>query len=199
MNVTQLKSEQQGFYQRLMCLASLVPGFQLSQSLIALYDSSLKSMGYARLCFAIDEIIQNRSSRDPFPSLKEIRGRANPQLSHEDQAALIASQIIGAIRSIGPYRLSDAKEKLGSLAWQVVQSEGGWENLCTSLDDENLPTLRAQWRNLAKALLTQKQGMDQELLCDSTQKKNQQGASLVSLQSIFLDLKKHEQTMGGEM
>ena len=110
----QMKAEQQGFYQRLMLLASLVP-FQLSPSMIALYDSSLKSIGYERLCLAIDEMIQKRRSRDPFPSLNEIRTLANPELSHEDQAALVASSIIGAVRSIGPYRVKDAKEKLGSL------------------------------------------------------------------------------------
>ena len=65
--------------------------------------------------------------------------------------------------------------------------------MCLSVDDENLPILRAQWRNIAKALMTQNRvGSHQDLLSDSSYRKstNLGGASLVSLQSVYAEVKK---------
>lgn len=149
---------QQEFYAKLTALAALCPGFVLSPEIIAIYDQALAALGYPQASRALEHVILTRNSRDPFPSVKEIRAVVIPEEDPEDGAAVIASQIYGCIGSIGPYAASSARRVLGDVAWRVVQMEGGWETLCEAVNYDNATTHKAQWRKLAAALLRREEG-----------------------------------------
>ena len=145
---------QKSFYAKLTGLAAMVPGFTLVEETIELYDQHLGPLGYDRVCEALDRIILERNSRDPFPSIKEIRMAIDPELDPEQEAVVIASRIAGTVSRIGPYQWELAKELIGEVGWRIVQCEGGWENVCQTLTYENQSTTKAQWRNLAKTFLS---------------------------------------------
>jgi hypothetical protein len=44
------------------------------------------------------------------------------------------------------------REYMGELAWAVCERQGGYQHLCDSTTNDDLPTLKAQWRGLALAL-----------------------------------------------
>jgi hypothetical protein len=144
------------FFTRLTALACMVQNFTLDETVVAIYDRALAPLGYKNVAEALDEIISERNSRDPFPSIKEIKAKILPELDLEAEAALIASTIVGAVSKFGPYRLKEARHILGEVAWAIVETEGGWENICLSLTNDNLGILKAQWRNLAKTFLNRR-------------------------------------------
>jgi len=125
--------------------------FTLTPEIIRLYDESLKSLGYERLCKALDFIIANRRSRDPLPSIREIREIVSPEIDPEAEAIEAAGRIVQAVSSIGPYQPEKAREFIGELGWLVVERDGGWQNVCRVLTDDNVGMLKAQWRQMAKA------------------------------------------------
>lgn len=150
-------NSQKQFYTKLTGLAAMVPNFTLIEETIGLYDQHLGPLGYDRVCQALDRIILERSSRDPFPSIKEIRMIIDPELDPDQEAVVIASRIAGAIARIGPYQVELARQVIGDVGWRIVQCEGGWENVCQTLTYENQSTLKAQWRNLAKTFMARSQ------------------------------------------
>lgn len=141
---------EQKFFTRITALASMC-GFTLSPEVIALYDRNLSKLGYENLSHALDVVITNRKSRDPFPSIREIREIISPDADPEVEAIEAAGRIVQAVSRIGPYQCDKAREFIGELGWRVVEREGGWVNVCNVLTDENLGMLKAQWRQMAKS------------------------------------------------
>ena len=142
----------QEFYVKITALASLCPSFTLNPEIIRIYDRNLSPLGYERIIQALDEILIDRSSRDPFPSIKDIRGYIDPELNPQHEALETVSRIIESISRIGPYQGQRAKDFIGPLGWAVVTREGGWQQVCSVLNDDNLGTIRAQWRQMAAAI-----------------------------------------------
>lgn len=143
---------QREFYGKITGLAVMC-GFGLTPEVIGLYDKHLSALGYEALCRALDEIIVSRRSRDPFPSIAEIRERIEPKIDPESEAIEAANRIYQAVCRISPYESEYAKAHIGELGWQVVLREGGWMSLVESITDyEQVGTRKAQWRQLAKAL-----------------------------------------------
>lgn len=138
------------FIARLTALAAMC-GFTLTPELIALYDRNLCASGYPKLVMALDYVIVNRKSRDPFPSIKEIRDLVAPESDPEVEAIEAAGRIVQAVTRVGPYQTEKAREFIGELGWLVVQREGGWQTVCQILTDDNIGILKAQWRQMAKA------------------------------------------------
>ena len=81
-------TEREEFFTKLTALAGMVSNFVLTPAIVALYDQSLSPLGYEPLCRALEQIILNRSSRDPFPSIAEIRKLIEPEVSERDDAVL---------------------------------------------------------------------------------------------------------------
>jgi len=71
----------------------------------------------------------------------------------ETDAREAASLIIQAVKKFGWPAPEDAKNFMGSLAWAVVERQGGWASICKNLNDSNLGIHQAQWRELAKSIL----------------------------------------------
>jgi hypothetical protein len=145
---------EQEFFVKLTALADLIPGFTLSPTVVEIYSSNLAPLGYEKVCMALDRIIVERSSRDPFPSVKEIRLRVAPETAVEDDANFIVNRVIRSIARIGPYETAKARVAIGEIGWAIVQDQGGWEQTCAMLTNDNMGTLKAQWRDLAKAYIT---------------------------------------------
>jgi hypothetical protein len=141
---------QAGFFTRLTALASMA-NFVLTEEVIELYDRMLSPGGYDSLCLALDKIILERSSRDPFPSIKEISEKLDIKISDADQAVFQANRILSSVSRFGWNNSTLARNHLGENAWKVVHLMGGWEKLCQSITLENIGMFRAQMRDLYKA------------------------------------------------
>lgn len=141
---------QQAFFVRLTALAGMCQ-FTLTPEVLALYDRNLSALGYDRVVAALDEVITRRRSRDSFPSIRDIREIIQPDADPESEALEAVGRIVHAISRVGPYRTKEAREYIGELGWAVVQRDGGWEQVCNVLTDENIGTMKAQWRQMAMA------------------------------------------------
>lgn len=135
-------------------LATMVQGFVLTKETISLYDSSLSKYGYIPVAAAIKRIAQERNGRDPFPAIRDIAEILDPDFfDPSEKANILAGEIIGTIAAIGPYRIEDAKRRLGSDAWELIEGEGGWKTICEMVTNENAPIYKAQWRESLKVRL----------------------------------------------
>lgn len=138
---------------RLAALAGLVRGFVLSPQILDMYMRLLAPLGYEQVCFALDQIMLTRDSNDPFPSFKQIASLIKPELDPETSATDIAGKIVQALHSCGDDRFGTerAKKLIGPIGWKVVESEGGWCGLGHRIKNDQLPTLKAQWKKQALA------------------------------------------------
>jgi hypothetical protein len=94
--------------------------------------------------------------RDPtqtrMPVAAVIRDRAMGFSNPDHEAIEAASRIPEAMKRFGYPDSTAAREFIGELGWRVVEREGGWEKLCHRVTTDQLPTLKAQWREMAKAV-----------------------------------------------
>ena len=124
---------------------------ELDEEMIGMYDQMLSRFGYERLCGALEHLILDRDTNDPFPSIKQIRAVLDPKADPEQLAILAANAIQERIVKDGWTNPERARERMGELAWSVVQASGGWESVCRGATDQNKQTSIAQWTKLAKA------------------------------------------------
>lgn len=143
-------SPREGFFVRLTALANMC-SFELSKEIVGMYERGLAAFGYEKLNQALDQIIQNRRSREAFPAIRDIREAVAPEADPEAEAIECVGRIVQAISRIGPYRTAEARGFVGELGWLVVVREGGWEKVCQILTDQNIGTLKAQWKQTAIA------------------------------------------------
>lgn len=96
-----------------------------------------------------------REVRGPnsFPSIAEIlEGIGLKKVEAKDEAREASTRIVDAVSRFGHTNHDLAKKYIGELGWLVVQRQGGWVSLCDLLTYDNMPTLQAQWRELAVVL-----------------------------------------------
>jgi len=128
-----------------MCRATLTP------EIVGLYDKNLSDLGYEKLNDALDEILVSRNSRDPFPSIREIRDKFEPTLTVEQGAQDLITRAIEAVSMYGYNNPEDAKIYLGEIAWRSLPGESGWKEFCMAGDVESgglpIATARAQLRD----------------------------------------------------
>jgi hypothetical protein len=138
------------FATQLFALAKLC-GMELDKTILNLYDEALSPLGYERICSAINHVIIRRKSRDPFPSIQEIRSIIVPEKKPDHEAVEAAARIIQAVSKFGWCNGFQARQFIGELGWRLVERFGGWTQLCESMTRDNVAALQAQFRNLAKA------------------------------------------------
>ena len=90
-----------------------------------------------------------------FPSIKEILEIVEPKVDNEAEGRLIADKIWGAIERFGSLKSKQdlVRTAIGETGWKVVENMGGWRVVCEIASYDNVSTLKAQWRESAKALL----------------------------------------------
>ena len=120
----------------------------LTPGQVAMYSQDLMCMEPEQLAQAINTY-RNDPRSDRFPLPVKLKAMVGLAVNPEDEAVQISGRILGAIASIGPYRVQDAREAIGEIGWQVVQAEGGWQTIC-EVQTDDIPIRKAQWRNLAK-------------------------------------------------
>lgn len=134
-------------------LANTTQNFALKPEVIETYDRLLSPLGYENVNKALDEIMLERDSRDPFPSIKEIRAKVNPTLDPTAEAVRLANMIIGGVSKHGPYNIERAKAEIGETGWAAVRAYGGWETVCDSLSNSNRTMMITQFRDLILAMM----------------------------------------------
>jgi hypothetical protein len=148
-------TSRQAFISKFVVLAEMC-GKTLSEDLVAMYESALNSLGYHELSQALQEIILERGDRDPFPSIKTIRERIIPAADAESDAIEASNRIVQALSKFGgvnaDLNCNEAKLFIGELGWLIVERQGGWPSMCERILASQIPTLKAQWRELGKAL-----------------------------------------------
>lgn len=135
-------------------------GMRLAEGdgILEIYDTALSPLGYSRLCVALLEIITTRRARDPFPSIRDIREIIEPETKPEDDAVLVVGRIWEACNRFGginaEMRARQVEEFVGPLGWATIRALGGWFSVQESsyIGQAQEPSLKAQWRECAKAV-----------------------------------------------
>jgi hypothetical protein len=86
------------------------------------------------------------------PPSKPSARKSYPPKNPESDAIDAANRIGEAIVKFGYNNELAAKDFIGELGWLIVQRQGGWEAICQNTMAHQMPTLKAQWRELGKSL-----------------------------------------------
>lgn len=118
------------------------------------FTSVFRPIGFDKGIEAIKIAFMKLRGNSNMPSpmdMMEFIGIKIPEApSARDEASNIAANIINAIGSFGGYKAREAAAHLGPEIWSVVEGFGGWETLCM-IDNDDVPTIRAQLRDLAES------------------------------------------------
>jgi len=124
-------------------------GTTLSEPQKKMYSEDLEKYELKSLAEAIEKIrIDPKQEFFPRPAkiIEIMEG------NRKDEALEAVGRIITAMGKFGSHNLEKSKAFIGELGWRVVDREGGWASLCQRTTDQDLPILKAQWRDMAVAL-----------------------------------------------
>ena len=86
---------------------------------------------------------------DEFPSIRKLIELSSGNILDADEIGQdVSSKIEKSIVVWGYTNPGEARMSMGELAWEVVQSYGGWHLIC-NLENEDLPSARKKWRETA--------------------------------------------------
>jgi len=151
------------FHKYLTVISNLCK-FELDETTLLLYDKHLSSFGYDKLCVALDKIMCQRNSRDPFPSIAFIESIINPTISHDKMGQTCVDDIVRVFKQDGPNlpkTMSESDlinyltENIGTLGIAVLSRMGGYNSLYNdwgNLKLDQVPTFKAQLRRTAESL-----------------------------------------------
>lgn len=143
-----MKTKESKIFNQLVVL-SVSLGQQQDPKRLEIYVENLKRFELEPLLRQIESF--SRSAKY-FPQLVEIIGPLTGlDVPTDELATIIASEIIECISRFGPYQTNEVRTYLGD-KFQIAQRIGGWQALCQISYDE-IPTTRAQLRELAKAYI----------------------------------------------
>lgn len=116
---------------------------------------------------SIEVIVKQENLTDYINPVKLIREHAGgevkkSQKEKDDEDAIDATtRIFGAVPKYGYTRADKARQVIGELGWECVDRNGGWQLLCETLTLDNMGTLKAQYRETCKAIISRrKRGVD---------------------------------------
>lgn len=123
-------------------------GNEPKDALIRMYVEDLQELDPLAILEAYSRYRKNpRNRKMPLPS--DIREMICPSISVENESREAAARIFSAIRKFGWNNPADAREYIGELGWRVVNLQGDWVGLCESMSNHMIPSLQAQYRELA--------------------------------------------------
>jgi hypothetical protein len=126
---------------------------QLPDHVIAMYAEDLADIPENMLVKAFKKLRADpRVTRFPLPAQIRNAAGCNLELTIDQEAVEVSNRILQAIGKFGHLSPDEAKEFIGELGWMVVIRDGGWKNICERTTNDDLPIIRAQWRELAKAI-----------------------------------------------
>lgn len=121
----------------------------LTAAQLAMYSEDLEDLTMDQIASAIKKIRMDKSEKF-FPLPARIRELAIPGVDEDGEAREAAAAIVTAMIRFGSPNADRARAFMGEVAWAVVQMEGGWSHLCSTVQNDELAILKAQWRELAK-------------------------------------------------
>lgn len=126
-------------------------GTEIQDDVLVAYANDLADMSYEAVKGSMTALRRDpKTIKLPLPSA--VRARLTPESNPDSEAVMVTGRILEAIAKYGPYRIEEAKHWIGPVGWILVKMEGGWEHLnCVHSDD--LGTMKAQWRQTARALI----------------------------------------------
>lgn len=136
-------------FKQLMAL-SIAMGTEQKPERLTFYANALMDYDLPKIMKAIAKVSKANKF---FPQLVEIiEATRGPEVPTDELANQIAGDIMDAIPKFGRYQEQEAKTSLGASFGVVERFGGGWQYLCSIQNDE-VPTIRAQLRELAKAFI----------------------------------------------
>jgi hypothetical protein len=124
----------------------------LSARQLALYAEALSEFSPEEVKRAIREIALEDPTVTRYPLPSVIRARIRPPKNALAEANEAANRIVGAMEKFGWNNADAAREYIGELGWAVVERQGSWASLCENTKANDIPILKAQWREQAKAI-----------------------------------------------
>lgn len=121
----------------------------ISVEQLTMYADDLNELTLDELAIAIKKVRLNPAIKympKPAEIIEQVRGNEN------HAAIALANLVVEAIGKFGHNNAHRAKEFLGEKGWELVKREGGWESICERTTIENVSIMKAQWRELAKAI-----------------------------------------------
>ncbi len=111
-----------------------------------------------------EKIIKNYKPTgiNPCPLIPHIAEIIGVNDSLEDKARSVSAEIINAISRFGYCNGKEAQKSLSTIAWKVVEAEGGWEQVCEMVTTSKISIFQAQFRDLALSI--SKQSKTNEIL-----------------------------------
>jgi hypothetical protein len=150
------------FSQFLFRLAKAIPRFAPDlndRDLFTIWYAEFGKLTTAELSTAFQTAVRKFST---FPSIAELMATiGKAEQSEQDKAREVAERILGAMSKFGQTNGSgeSARKKaqqiddyIGPIGVEVVKMAGGWNNVCEMTDNDNLATMKAQWRGLAESI-----------------------------------------------
>lgn len=147
-----MKLLKQNIYDSMVYLANFYGNEKITPERIKAYSEMLSDeLTPDELKKALRAIVKTSKF---FPTVAEIIETARPKINIGDEANIIANEIVECISRFGPYQAKEARDYMGDNFF--IAERYGWSNLCNVTYDE-LGTVRAQLRELAKAYLAMKE------------------------------------------
>lgn len=123
---------------------------QPSEEKITAYARALMNYTPKQITYAFNQVILNGSAF--FPSLAEILGHLKPkQDTSEEIGNFVANEVIQKVIDLGYYRLNEVYEKLSDISKIAIGENRYILTEIANSDMDQLPTIRAQLRNMAKS------------------------------------------------
>lgn len=119
-------------------------GINLTPNQLSMYAEDLEDLDPQAMGAAIKRL---RRTEQFFPKPGIIRQAILG--NDRDEAIEASNRIVEAMAKFGWNNPDRAREFVGELGWRVVEREGGWRALCERTENDDLPALKAQWRELA--------------------------------------------------
>lgn len=127
-------------------------GRPISEPVLRMYAEDLEGLDPRAVVKAYRQYRRN-PKHTQFPLPAQIRSLIEPAQDDDSAARDAASRIIGAVRKHGYTQPQEAHAFIGEVGWSVVSRLGGWVALCQSMNDRDVPTLTAQFRDLATSVI----------------------------------------------
>lgn len=128
-------------------------GENVSPARIEFMARKLLPFDHERVCNALEGLLETARR---FPTVAEIKSAMGVNdASDADKGREAAERIYAAICRFGSQMKlwDEIKAFIGPIGVEVVKMQGGWLQLCETTTNDNSPTLKAQWRELAEVLV----------------------------------------------
>lgn len=125
---------------------------ELTDEQIVMYATELEKDGLqfvVAACNCVKNSTENYYGKFPTPA--QLRVLVNG--SDDDYALETSLKIIRSVSKFGHMQAKEARDFIGQLGWDVVNSYGGWANVCSTLEADKVSIAQSQYTKTAKMLI----------------------------------------------